>query len=116
MGGVEPLVVLPVAALYLAVVPGCKGSDDLVADAMHFQVFLEESGLFPVSGKAVGKFRPIVCLDTFDRAGKGVYQMFHKLSGGKGIVFLKRFHKTPSGILIDCCVLKELFSDHLAVF
>ena len=71
VGGIEPFIVLPVAAFYLSIMPGSKGPDDFVADPMHFQVFLEESGLFPVSGKAVGKFRPIVCLDTFDRTGKG---------------------------------------------
>ena len=116
MGGVEPLVVLPVAALYLAVVPGRKGPDDFVTDAVGLQMFLKERGPFFLARKAVGEFRPVISLDTFDCAGKGFYQMFHKLSGGKGIVFLKRFHKTPSGILIDRCVLKELFSDHLAVF
>ena len=116
MGGIESFIVLPVAAFHLSIVPGSKWPDDFMADPMHFQVFLEESGLFPVRGKAVGKFRPIVCLDTFNRAGEGFYQMFHKLSGRIGAVFLKRFHKTPSGILIDRCVLKELFSDDLAVF
>ena len=116
MCGIEPFIVLPVAAFYLPVVPGCIGTNDFVTNPVHFQVFLEESGLFPVRGKAVGKFCPIVCLDTFNRAGEGFYQMFHKLSGRIGAVFLKRFHKTPSGILIDRCVLKELFSDDLAVF
>ena len=116
MGGVEPLVVLPVAALYLAVVPGCKGSDDLVADAVGLQMFLKERGPFFLARKAVGEFRPVISLDTFDAARERSHQMLHELGGGIGIVFLKRFHKTPSGILIDRCVLKELFSDHLAVF
>ena len=115
MGGIESFIVLPVAAFHLSIVPGSKWPDDFVADPMHFQVFLEESGLFPVSGKAVGKFRPVVRLDTFDGARKGFYQMFHKLSRRIGVVFLKRLNKTPSGILIDCSILKELFSDHLAV-
>lgn len=116
MRGIEPLVILPVAALYLAVVPGRKGPDDFVTDAVGLQMLLEKRGSFLVARKAVGEFRPVISLDTFDCAGKGFYQMFHKLGGGIGIVFLKRFNKTPSGILIDRCVLKELFSDHLAVF
>ena len=88
---VETFLVFSMAAFHLSIVPGSKWPDDFVADPMHFQVSLEESGLFPVRGKAVGKFRPIVCLDTFNRAGEGFYQMFHKLSGRIGAVFLKGF-------------------------
>ena len=96
MRGIEPLVILPVAALYLAVVSGRKGPNDFVTDAMGLQMPLEKCGSFLVARKAVGEFRPIVCLDTFNRAGEGFYQMFHKLSGRIGAVFLKGFHKAPT--------------------
>ena len=42
--------------------------------------------------------------------------MLHKLSGRKGAMLFKGFHKAPAGILINGCVLKELFSDNLAAF
>ena len=105
MGGVEPLVVLPVAALYLAVVPGCKGSDDLVADAVGLQMLLEKRGSFLLARKAVGEFRPVIGLDTFDAAGERSHQMFHERCGRIGAVFLKGFHETPAGVFIDGSVL-----------
>lgn len=48
MGGIEPLVVLPVAALHLAVMPRGIGPDYLVADAMLLRTQLEKGGLIPV--------------------------------------------------------------------
>ncbi len=62
MGCIEPLVVLPVAALYLAVVPGGVGTDHFVADAVALQIELEHSRLVPLCGKAVGELRPVVRL------------------------------------------------------
>ena len=116
MGGVEPLVVLPVAALYLAVVPGCKGSDDLVADAVGLQMLLKERGPFFLARKAVGEFRPVIGLDTFDAARERSHQMLHELGGRIGAVFLKGFHETPAGVFVDGSVLEELFSNDFAVF
>lgn len=116
MGSVEPLVVLPVAALYLAVVPGCKGSDDLVADAVGLQMFLKERGPFFLARKAVGEFRPVIGLDTFDAARERSHQMLHELGGRIGAVFLKGFHETPTGVFVDGSVLEELFSNDFAVF
>lgn len=96
MRGIEPLVILPVAALCLAVVSGRKGLNDFVTDAMGLQMLLEKCGSFLVARKAVGEFRPIVCLDTFDGAGECPYQMLHELGGRIGAVFLKDFHKAPT--------------------
>ena len=72
VGRMEPLVVLSMAAFYLAVVPRCEGPDNFLANPMHLQMFLEKSRLFPVGSKAVGKFCAIICLDTFNGAGKGL--------------------------------------------
>ena len=113
---IEPLVVLPVAALHFFIVPGSKGADNFMADTVGLQMLLEKRGLFPLARKAVGKFSSIIRLDTFNGAGERFYQVFHELGGRIGVVFLKRFNKKPSGILIDRCVLKELFSDDPAVF
>ena len=116
MGCIETLVILSVAAFHLPVMPWGKGADDFVADPVHFQAFLEKSGLLPVGGKTVGEFGPIIGLDALDRTGKGLHQMIYKLSGGIGAVLLKCLHKTPAGILIDGRVLEKLLSDHLGVF
>ncbi len=112
----EPLVVLPVAALHLAVMPRGIGPDYLVADAMLFQTHLEKGGLIPVGGEAVCELSAVVCLDTLNGAGEGFHKVFHKQGGGIGAVFLKSFHKTPPGILINGGILEEMFSDDLAVY
>lgn len=113
MGCIEALIILSVAAFYLPIMPWGKGTDDLVADPVHFQAFLEKSGLLPVGGKAVGKFGPIIGLDALDRTGEGLHQMIYKLSGGIGAVLLKCLHETPAGILVNGRVLEKLLSDHL---
>ena len=41
MGRIEPLIVLPMATLHLAVVSGCVGADHFVADAILFQAALK---------------------------------------------------------------------------
>ena len=115
MGGIEPLIVLPVAALHLAVMPWRIGADYLVPDAMLLQTHLEKGGLIPVGGKAVGKFGAIVRLDALNGARESFHKVFHKQGGGIGAVLLKGFHKAPPGILIYGDILEELFADHLAV-
>lgn len=116
MGCIETLIILSVATFHLPVMPWGKGTDDFVADPVHFQVFLEKSGLLPVGGKTVGEFGPIIGLDALDRTGKGLHQMIYKLSGRIGAVLLKCLHETPAGILVDGRVLEKLLSDHLGVF
>ena len=116
MRGIEALVVLPVAALHLPIMPGGIGTDHFMLYPMFLQTFLEKGWFIPMGREAVGELCPIVGLDTFNRAGKGFYKVFHKLCGRIGTVFLKGFYKTPSGILIDSCVLEEMFPNNLAVF
>ena len=115
MDGIEPLIVLPVAALHLAVMPWRIGADYLVPDAILFQTHLKKGGLISVGDKAVSKFGAVVCLDALNRAGEGFHKVFHKQGGGIGVVLLKGFHKAPSGILINGGILEELFADHPAV-
>ena len=71
MRRVKTLMILPVAAFHLLIMPRRKRPDDFVADPVHFQVLLEEGGFFSVGGKTVGKFCPIVCLDALNGAGEG---------------------------------------------
>ena len=49
MGCVETLIILSVAAFHFPVMPWGKWTDDFVADPVHFQAFLEKSGLLPVN-------------------------------------------------------------------
>ncbi len=116
MRSVEPLVVLPVAALHLAVMPWRIGADYLMPDAMQFQMCLEKGGLIPVGGKTVCKFSAVIRLDALNGAGEGFHKVFHKQGGGIGAVFLKGFHKAPPGILINGGILEEMLPNHLAVY
>lgn len=115
MGSVEPLVVLPVAAFHLAVMPWHIGADYFMPDAMLFQMYLEKGGLIPVGGKTVGKFSAIVRLDALHGVREGFYKVIHKEGGRVGAVFLKSLNKTPSGILINRSILEETLPNHLAV-
>lgn len=116
MGGIESLVVLPVAALHLAVMPRGIGPDYLVADAMLFQTHLKKGGLVPVCGEAVCELSAVIRLDALNGEGEGFHKVFHKQGRGIGAVFLKSLHKTPSGILVNGGILEEMFSDYLTVY
>ena len=116
MGRIKTFIIFPMAALYLPVVTRGKGTDDFVLYPMCFQVLLEEGRLVPVRSKAVGEFRPIIRLDALDGDGERFYEVFHKLRGRIGAVFLKGFHEAPSGILVNGSVLEELLPNDPAVF
>lgn len=115
MSGIEPLVILPVAAFHLAVVPGSKGPDDLVTNAVGLQMLLEQRRSLLMACEPVGKFRTVIRLDAFDGAGEGFDQMFHELSRRIGAVFLERFHETPARAFVNGGVLEELLPDDLTV-
>ena len=70
MSRIEALIILSVVAFYFPVVPWGKGTDDFVANPVHFQAFPEKSGLLPVGGKPVGTFDPIIGLDALDPTGE----------------------------------------------
>ena len=71
MGIVEATLILTVAALYLAIVTGRIGTNQLVPNAKLCSGPLKERDRFTVGLiKAVGKLKPVVSLDTFD--GKAV--------------------------------------------
>ena len=67
MRGVEFLIVFSVAALYFAVVPWRVRTDEFMANAHTFQFQFKQRRFITASWQqAVGKFRAIVCLDTFN--------------------------------------------------
>ena len=67
IGIVEAMLILTVAALYLAIVTGRIGTNQLVPNAQLCGGFLKERDQFTVGlSKAVGKLKSVVSLDTFD--------------------------------------------------
>lgn len=108
VSGVEPFVVLPVAALHFAVMPRRVRADELMGDAVPLQMLLEQRGLIPVSRETVRELRPVICLDTLDTAGECLYQVFEEPGGGISALLSKGFHKAPAGIFIDRGILIEM--------
>ena len=104
-------------AFHLTIVAGRVRTNKLVSDAELGKGFFKEGGTVGFGMvQPVGEFRTVVGLDALDGIGESFHNMAKKNAGRIGVVFLKRFNKKPSGILIDRCVLKELFSDDPAVF
>ena len=115
MSGIKPLIVFPMAAFHFSVMSGRIWPDQLVTDAMAFQMYLKEGGLVFVSSKAVGKLWPIVRLDAFNGKGERFHQVFHEHGGGISAVFLKGLHKPPPGVLVNGGVLEKMLADNLTV-
>lgn len=78
MSGIEPFIVFSMAAFHFSVMSRCIRSDQLVTDAVVFQMYLKESGLVFVGSKPIGKLWPVVRLDAFNGKGKRFHQVFHK--------------------------------------
>ena len=71
IGIVEAMLILTVAALYLAIVTGRIGTNQLVLNVKLCSGLLKERDQFTVRlSKAVGQLKSVVSLDTFD--GKAV--------------------------------------------
>ena len=66
VAGVKAFLVLPVAALHLAVVAGRVGTDELVADTQFPGCFLEKGRQIALTvEKTVGELKTVVSLDAF---------------------------------------------------
>lgn len=115
MGGVEPFVILPVTALYFTVVSGRIWPDQLVPDAVAFQIYLKERWLVSMGGKAVGELCSVVRLDAFYGTGERFHQMLQKHGRRIGAVFFKSLYKAPPGIFVNSGILEKMFSNDLAV-
>ncbi len=115
MCGIEPFIILSVAAFYFTIILGSKEPDQLVVDPVAFQVHLEQGGLVPMGGKPVGEFWLVVCLDAFNAAREGFRQMIDKHSRRIGTVFLKGLHIAPPGILTNGSIQEELLPNDPAV-
>lgn len=78
MGGIEPFIILPMAALRLHVMSGRIGEDHFMPYPMLLQAFLKKGWFIPMCGKTVGEPCSIVGLDTFDCVGKCLYKVLHE--------------------------------------
>ena len=92
MGVVEATLILTVAALYLAVVAGRVGTNQLVPNAQLCGGPLKERNVLSHGlGKAVGKLKPVVSLDTFD----GEAMLFEE-----GVCLLQKVCRRTGALLI----------------
>ena len=97
------------AALYLTVVPGRSGWDQLVQDSSIFQcnikgTFLRFADVF------VGEFRTIVCLDCLNLKWKRFLKHFEEFYGVFRGMLLKTIDKPYSGTFVDSCPLVQVLS------
>ena len=66
MTGLEPFLILPAAVLHAAIMPWSIGADELMPDIQLGGSLLEKRWNIPLAvGKAFGKLKAIVGLDTF---------------------------------------------------
>ena len=109
--GIETLLVLTVAALYLAIVPRGVRSDELMTDAKLLRGCLEQGRQIPFAvGETVGKLKAIVRLHTLHPDAPAcipLHQLFQEISGGIGRLFLVCSQETQTGKLVNCSVLKQ---------
>lgn len=112
VSSIETFIIFPVASFYFSIMPGGERTDQFVADSKLFQADLENSGLIrsSIRRKALGKFLSVVRLNTFDRAGKSLYQMLKKEHGGIRAMLFKSLYKAPARELINGGVLIEMLS------
>ena len=65
VAGVKALLVLPVAALHLAIVAGCVGTNKLMTNIQLGGSQFKQSWKIPLAvGETVGKFKAVVRLDA----------------------------------------------------
>lgn len=109
--GVKAFLVLPVAALYFAVVSGGIGTDELMPDTQLGGSGFKQGGDVPLAvGKAVGKLKAIVSLDTLHPdapSGIPLEQPFYKVGGGVGGLFRVGRQEAQASELINSGVLVQ---------
>ncbi len=87
MRGIEALVILAVASLCLAVVPGGEWSDLFILNPVPFQLLLEQG--------------QVVCLYTLNRHREGLEQVFREKGRCVGAMFVKSFYEALPGMMFD---------------
>lgn len=111
MAGVKPFLVLAVAALDLAVVPGRVRTNELMPDTQLGGCGLEKGEQLPFAvGETVGEFNAVVCLHAFHPdapAGIPLDQPFQEVSGGVGGLLRVSSQEAQAGELVNGSVLEQ---------
>ena len=106
---VEVTLVASVAALHLAVVPGCPGRDQLMGDLSGGQSFLE-GAQFLITDEAISKLCAIVRLHGPDREREGLEQPFQEIHRVFRRVFFIAVYEPKTGTLVDSGPLVQMLS------
>jgi len=116
VSGIKPFIVFAMTSLYFPIVSGSEGPDHFVPDAMLLQMDLKHGRFIPIGSKTISEFGTIVCLNTFNRAGKSLNQMIQEHGRRISIMLFKSLNKAPAGEFIDGGILEELFANDPGVF
>lgn len=112
MAGIKSFLIFSVAAFNFTVVTWCIGPNQLVMDAQSSSSPLKEGRQVTLAvGKAVGKLKAIVCLDTLHpdaAAGIPLDQPFEEVRGRIRRLFWISRKKTHTGKLINSGILVKL--------
>ena len=108
---VKAFLVLPVAALHLAVMAWRVRTDKFAADTKPGSGGLKEGGQIPPAvGKAIGELEAIVSLDAFhsdSSAGIPLEQLFEEVGRGIGRLLRVGSQEAQAGELINGSVLEQ---------
>ena len=111
VAGIEVFLVLPVAALYLAVVAGRVGTDELVVYTELCSGSLKQGGQVSLAaGKMVGELKPVVRLDalhSYSPAGIPLEQLFAEIRRGIGGLLRVCGQEAQAGELVNGGVLVQ---------
>lgn len=91
MRSIEVFVIFTVRTLDFAIVPGCKGLNELVANAKFLQFHLEQVRSGFIGNELFCKLSSVICLDALDLEWRSLDQMLQKDSRRIRTVFLKCF-------------------------
>ena len=104
---IESLLVIPVAPLYLAIVPGRGWTECLMLDMQSMAQRIERMNTLCLG--CMRKLSTIVCLDPIRGIAKIRNCALHKIYRAIAIIFLVGVDKTLSGCLFDPRVRVEFF-------
>lgn len=111
VGRIETLLILPVAALYLAVVSGRIGANQLVPDTQLGSGDLKQGGQIPSAvGETIGKLKAIVRLHALypdTSAGVPLEQLLEEIRRRKGVLLRIGSQESQAGKLVNGGVLVE---------
>ena len=111
MTRVEAFLVLPVAALHLAVVPGCVWTDEFMPDTQLSGGFLKKSGDISFAVReAISKLKAIIGLNalyTNAPAGIPLHQPLQEISRGVRGLLRIGGQKAQTGKLVNSGILEQ---------